>query len=115
MNDIQYKKFTAEEEKVYDNAIEELKENMGKGFSFDESCAALDLEDKDLKLIIEEDYLKILIADLHYSQRKSFEVIAKMLNVPLERISQSHQQMVEDVKKTAISAYKSASQQQGQG
>lgn len=101
-----YKVFTSEEEKIYNNAFEELQNSMKSGYSMSDALSRLDINDKGLKRIIEIDFLKTLIADMHYSKRKSFEEIAEALELPLEKIQNVHKEMVQDVVNTARSVYR---------
>jgi hypothetical protein len=112
MDNPNYKHFTPEEEKIYDRAMAEIKEKMdAAGYTLDEACNEIDLEDEELRHFIKEDYLKMLIADLHYSKRKSFEEIAELVSVDLERVQQAHREMVEDVKQASIAAYREVQKQ----
>lgn len=108
-----YKQFTAEEEKIYDSAMEEVKKLLEEGHTLDEACDGLDLKDEELRRFVRDDYLKVLIADLHYSKRKSFEEIAEIIHVELKRVQQAHKEMVEDVKIASIAAYKESQQVKG--
>jgi hypothetical protein len=113
MDEVNYKLFTPEEEKIYEQAIGQMKDNMANGLSFNEALQELPLADAEMRKIIKEDYLKILIADLHFSKRKSFEEIAETLNVPYEDVKEAQIQMIEDVKIASIQAYRASQQQQG--
>ncbi|RMD58756.1 MAG: hypothetical protein D6828_02405, partial [Nitrospirae bacterium] len=59
--DFEYKEFSPEEEKIYDQAINELRDYIKRGLSFPEACEALNVKDKHLKYFIIEDFLKIMI------------------------------------------------------
>jgi hypothetical protein len=109
-----YKIFTPEEEKLYDNAFDELRKSMELGYTMAEALSSLDIKDSELKRIIELDFLKTLIADMYYSKRKTFEDIAQALDVPLEKIQAVHKDMVQDVANTARSVYLE-SMKQGSG
>ncbi|HLC14850.1 MAG TPA: hypothetical protein VJL89_01310 [Thermodesulfovibrionia bacterium] len=100
-----YKIFTPEEETQYDKAFEELRKSMELGYTRTEALSSLDIKDSELKRIIEQDFLKALIADMYYSKRKTFEEIAQALDVPLEKIQAVHKEMVQDVANTARSVY----------
>lgn len=101
-----YKVFTPEEEKIYDNAFEKLQQSMEAGYDISEALGKLDIKDSELKRIIEVDFLKTLIADMHYSKRKSFDEIAEALGLSLKKIQNVHKEMVQDVANTARSIYR---------
>lgn len=100
MSEVKYKEFTKKEEKIYDQAIEEIRKNLRKGMKFQDACNAIDVKDEDLKLIILDDFLKITIAEKHFTLRKTFKEIADELDVPLQAIRVAHQRMLEDIMNT---------------
>ena len=92
-----YKEFTEEEEKIYDREIKRLREKLQRGLSFDDTCSTIDTEDAELQQIIRDDLLKIMIAELHYSQGLSFEMIASSLKIEKKQIEEIHKIMIDDI------------------
>jgi hypothetical protein len=100
MSKIKYKEFTKEEENIYDNAITEIRDNIKKGMKFEDACSSVNVEDDDLKLIILEDFLKITIADMHYTHRKTIDEIAEELDIPVQSVALTHKRMLDDIMNT---------------
>jgi hypothetical protein len=93
----EYKEFSEEESRIYDREIERLRELINSGLTYSEACEAIEVEDEELRRIVADDILKVMIAELHYQHRLSFEEVARRLDLPLEKISKTHKVMVEDV------------------
>lgn len=106
MGDFKYKEYTAEESKIYDEAMSKIIEGFKNGLSFNEACSAVKVEDKELKEFIEDDALKVMIADLHYAKGISLPEVADALKVSIETTNKANLEMLEDVEITAIEAYK---------
>ena len=100
MSKIKYKEFTKEEENIYDNAITDIRDNIKKGMKFEDACNAVKVDDDDLKLIILEDFLKITVAELHYTHRKTIDEIAKELDIPVQSVALTHKRMLDDIMNT---------------
>lgn len=100
MSKVNYKEFTKEEEKIYDCAIGEIRNNLKKGMKFEDACSSVNVDNDDLKLIILEDFLKITVAEMHYTSRKTFEEIAEELDIPLRSVALTHKRMLDDIMNT---------------
>jgi len=100
MSKVKYKEFSREEEKIYDRAIEEIRQNLKRGMRFEDACNAIDVKDDELKMLILEDFLKITIAEKHYTERKTFDEIAEELDVSPDIIKRTYQIMLDDIMNT---------------
>jgi len=98
MND--YREFTKEEEKIYDREIKRLQKLIADGATYGDACKTITLDDPEMRQIITDDLLKVVIAELHYSKGKSFEQIAQSLSVAVSDIQKMHRIMIEDVMQT---------------
>ncbi len=67
---------------------------------FEVACNAVKVKDDDLKLLILEDFLKITIAEKYFSERKTFDEIAKELNVDKDIIIRTYNIMLDDIMNT---------------
>lgn len=97
MSELEFKEFSDEENRIYEEAIEKIREYISDGMHIDAACEKIEIADNDLKQLIAEDFLKIMIAELHYEKRLPLEIVAKELNVSFERVSKTHQMMLEEV------------------
>ncbi|MBF0317483.1 MAG: hypothetical protein HQL04_04850 [Nitrospirae bacterium] len=105
MSEVIYKKFTKEEDAIYDKGIETLRKAFAAGVSYPEACVLLDVSDAELKTIITDDFLKILIAELYYGGGIPLKEVAQRLSVAYELILQTHGIMLEDIENTGLSEY----------
>lgn len=92
-----YKVFSEDEEKVYDREICILMEKIKEGMHIDKACKEINADDPEMRQIIEDDILKILIANLHYQQGMSLEDVARQLDIALQRVKDTQKIMLEDV------------------
>ncbi|MBF0609133.1 MAG: hypothetical protein SFH39_18840 [Candidatus Magnetobacterium sp. LHC-1] len=105
MGEVMYKKFTKEEDAIYDKGIETLRKALASGVSYPEACALLDISDAELKTIITDDFLKISIAELHYGGGMPLKEVARRLSVAYGLIVQTRAIMLEDIENTGLSEY----------
>lgn len=98
--DFVYREYSEEESQIYDTAMQEIMANIKSGMTFQEAVDRVNVEDSQLKSMIEDDALKILIAELCYVSKIPFEELAKMLSIPIERIREANFEMLEDIQMT---------------
>ena len=108
MADFSYKRYTKEEEALYMGSMERLRRLWSQGVKYAEICASIDVKDEELKSLIGEDFLKILIVELHYEKAYQLKDVASMLGLPYERILEAKNSMLEDVQHTAVAEYHKA-------
>jgi hypothetical protein len=96
MADFKYKEYTAEEDKIYNDAIAKIREGLKNGLGFDEACSMADVADAELKEFIEDDALKIMIAEMHYAKGMPLDRVADALKVPVKKIAKANGEMLED-------------------
>jgi hypothetical protein len=106
MEDFTYKEYTEEENEIYNKAMDEIMAALKNGRKFNEACKAINVEDKELKSYIEDDALKIIIADMHYVKGFSLQNVADDLEVSIEIINRANAEMMEDVAMTTTELYK---------
>ena len=106
MEDFTYKEYTEEENEIYNKAMDEIMAALKNGRKFNEACNAINVEDKELKSYIEDDALKIIIADMHYVKGLSLQDVADDLEVSIEIINKANAEMMEDVAVTTTELYK---------
>ena len=106
MGDFKYKDYSADESKIYDAAMAQIIEGLRNGLSFNEACGVVYIEDKKLKEFIEDDALKIMIADMHYIKGLTLPELASALKVSIESINKANSEMLEDVSITTAEIFK---------
>lgn len=90
---------------AYEKAFRKIREGLDSGIDFDSACEAIEVDDKELKKVIINDMLKVLIAEEHFAKKIPLEELAKKLMISLDRIKTAKREMFEDVEKNAIDAF----------
>jgi hypothetical protein len=106
MEEFEYKVYTEEETRIYNAAIPKILQGIKDGLPFCDACNLVQIDDKTLKQFVEDDALKIVLAELHYSQKLSLEEISAMLSVSLDVITQANDEMLEDIGITASEVFR---------
>ena len=106
MEEFSYKEYIEEENAVYQEVLPKILESVKEGCSFYKACDNVQVEDKELKDLIVDDALKILIAELHYKQGRPLHDIAGKLEVPEEVIERANREMIQDVSLSASEVYR---------
>lgn len=101
-----FKDYSEEESEIYEKAMKEIIQNIKEGMSFRDAVDSVDVKDNELKSLIEDDALKILIAELCYVSKIPFEELATMLKLPLDTIRIANLEMLEDVELTLNNTFK---------
>ncbi len=106
MGDFKYKDYTPEEGRIYDEAIKIIRTAIQDGSSLSEACDMAEVEDEGLKQFIEDDALKIAIAEMHYQKNIPMQQIADALKISLKRLNAANMEMLEDIGTTAAGLYR---------
>ena len=97
--------FKTETAKIYEKAEATIREKLAEGLDFDSACAAVSMEDEELKKSIIDDMLKVLIAQEHFTKRVRLDEMAKKLGIEFGRLEKAKAEMMEDVKEASIKAF----------
>ncbi len=88
---------TDEQSKIYEEAIAVLREETDAGYTFDKACERLKDIEPELRAVIIDDFLKILIAEDHFGSGKGLDDIALCLGLPYETVETARAEMLEEV------------------
>ncbi len=105
MPEFSFKKFTAEESAVYEEAMKKFREAVSTGKTLRQAYENYSIADAELRSIIQADFLKILIAERHFAGRQPMEKIAKDLDVPLDLLMDTHGRMLQEVGMSAADQF----------
>ncbi|MDA8240876.1 MAG: hypothetical protein M0Z67_10985 [Nitrospiraceae bacterium] len=94
-----------ETDKIYEKAEATIREGLSRGLDFDTACAAIGVEDEELRKGIIDDMLKVLIGEEHFTKNVPLDEMAKKLKVPEARLKEAKAAMLEDVKNSSIKAF----------
>lgn len=97
MPEFTFKEFTAEEGRIYTEAVEKFREAIAAGKSLRQAYEGYAVADKELEKIIQADFLKIVIAERHFAKNESLEQIARDLGVPGDLVRDTHARMLQEV------------------
>ena len=112
--------YSDEDDRIYNESITAIREAMETGKSFDEACEGLAIEDQGLKRLIVDDFLKITIAEEHFSRGASLEEVARKLAISVDRVERARNEMIKEVQEASVEVYKAgledaAGQDEGHG
>lgn len=105
MPEFDFKEFSAEEGRIYEEAVNKYREAITAGKSLRQSYEAYSVADKQLETLIQADFLKIMIAERHFGQGQTLEDIARALDITLELVKTSHARMLQEVGVTAANQF----------
>ena len=97
MPDIAFREFTPEEDKIYHEAVEKYRALVSEGKSLKETYESVTIEDTELQNIIQADFLKIMIAELHYGKGMHIEELSQTLSVSTELVQDAIKRMLQEV------------------
>jgi hypothetical protein len=105
MPEFTFKEFTPEENRIYVEAVEKFRDAITAGKTLRQAYESYAISDKELESLVQADFLKILIAERHFSLHESLEDMAKTLDVSLSLIKDTHARMLQEVSVTAASQF----------
>jgi hypothetical protein len=105
MPDFSIKQFTAEEGRIYEEAVNSYREAMAAGRKLREAYAAYTIANEELRSLVQADFLKILIAERHFGRREPLEALAQEFDVPLDVMKQTVARMLQEVGLTAATRF----------
>src|SRR5512139_1585887 len=97
MPDFAFKEFTPEEDRIYAEAVTKFREAIAAGKPLRQAYESYAIADRDLEKLIQADFLKILIAERHFSGNEPFDKIAKDLGIPVDLVKDTHGRMLQEV------------------
>jgi hypothetical protein len=77
--------------------VTKFREAVAAGKSLRQVYESYAIADKDLEKLIQADFLKILIAERHFSGREPLDKIAKDLGIPVDLVKGTHGRMLQEV------------------
>lgn len=110
---VEYKEYTPEESAIYEAAIGRIREGIESGLSFDDACSKTEIADPGLRVFIEDDALKIMLAEQHFAGGASLPDCAERLGLSMTRISRAIVEMLEDAGVSASEMYQGESEESG--
>ena len=100
-----------EESRIYEDAVAALREETDQGRTFDQACERLKDIEPELRALIIDDFLKILIAEDHFGSGKGLDDIALYLGIPFETVETARDEMLEEVGQEMADQYRKNTEQ----
>jgi hypothetical protein len=101
MPEFHFKEFTPEEDKIYEEAVNKYREAIAAGKTLRQAYESYSVVDKELETVIQADFLKIMIADLHFGKGKSLAEVAGSLKIPHDLVQDTKNRMLQEAGVTA--------------
>ena len=105
MPDFDFKEFTPEEDRIYTEAVTKYREAITAGKTLRQAYESTTITDTALEKMIQADFLKIMIAERHFSQNQPLETIAKDLGVSMDLVKDTYGRMLQEVGITAANQF----------
>ena len=105
MPDFDFKEFTPEEDRIYTEAVTKYREVITAGKSLKDAYESVSIADKALERMIQADFLKIMIAERHFSQKQPLETVAKDLDVSIQLVKDTFGRMLQEVGVSAANQF----------
>jgi hypothetical protein len=105
MPEFNFKEFTPEEGKIYEEAVNAFREAVTAGKTLKQAYESYSVADLELRSLIQADFLKILIAERHFAKQQPLEEIAKALDISSDLVRDTHARMLQEVGVSAANQF----------
>lgn len=105
MPDFDFKEFTPEEDRIYTEAVTKYREAITSGKTLKQAYESASIADKTLENMIQADFLKIMIAERHFSRKQPLENIAKDLGISMDLVKDTFGRMLQEVGVSAANQF----------
>ncbi|MBF0340436.1 MAG: hypothetical protein HQL95_05660 [Magnetococcales bacterium] len=106
--------FSAEQDRLHTEAMERMRAAVAEGRRWPEVCSLVKMPDEAFKRLIQDDFLKVLIAERHFQGGERLKGMAKELGVPMELLMALKVSMLKEVSDAARQAYRLSNPQDSQ-
>jgi hypothetical protein len=97
MPEFEFKQYTPEEDRVYTEAVTKYREAVSAGKSLRQAYESYPVADKELEKLIQADFLKIVIAERHFSGKEPLDRIAQDLGIATDLVRDTFGRMLQEV------------------
>lgn len=85
-----------DDEVLYEQTVLKMRKEIGKGKTFAQACEILKGIEKSLRPLIQDDFLKIIIAEQHFGQGRGLDDVALFLDLPYEIVESSRATIISE-------------------
>ncbi|MEW6518133.1 MAG: hypothetical protein AB1461_01845 [Thermodesulfobacteriota bacterium] len=83
-----------DDEFLYEQAVQKMRKEIAKGKTFAQACEILQELEENLRPLIQDDFLKIIIAEQHFGQGRGIDDVALFLDLPYETVEASRERIM---------------------
>ena len=105
MPDFDFKEFTPEEDRIYTEAVTKYREAITAGKTLRQAYESTTITDTALEKMIQADFLKIMIAERHFTGKDPLDKIAKDLGIPANLVQDTYGRMLQEVGVSAANQF----------
>lgn len=89
-------KTTHEDEALFDRTVLKMRKEIARGKTFAQACELLKDVEEHLRPLIQDDFLKIIIAEQHFGQGRGIDDVALFLDLPYETVEASRAKIISE-------------------
>jgi hypothetical protein len=105
MPEFEFKQYTPEEDLIYTEAVTKYREAVAAGKSLKQAYESYTAADKELEKLIQADFLKIIIAERHFSGKEPLDKIAQDLGIAADLVKNTFGRMLQEVGVSAANQF----------
>ncbi len=83
-----------EDDSIYEQAVIRMRHEISMGKTFAQACEVLHDIDEQMRPLIKDDFLKIIIAEQHFGQGRGLDDVALILDLPYETVEASKTRII---------------------
>lgn len=83
-----------DDESLYEYTVLKMRHEIAKGKTFAQACEILKDLEENLRPLIQDDFLKIIIAEQHFGQGRGLDDVALFLDLPYEIVEASREKII---------------------
>ncbi len=105
MPEFYFKEFTPEESRIYEEAIQKYRDAISAGKTLMQAYESYAVADKDFESLLQADFLKIMIAEMHFGKGQPLEEVAAKLSVSPDLLKDTKKRMIQEAGVTAADEF----------
>lgn len=103
------KQAASENEQRHDESVRRIISAVKQNMTFSQAARLVEIEDKKLRAAVEDDALKVMIAEMHFSGGTPLDKLSSTIKLPLKALEKAKAEMLMDIQATAIEKYREES------
>lgn len=85
-----------DDEFLYEQAVQKMRKAIAKGKTFAQACEILQDVEANLRPLIQDDFLMIIVAEQHFGQGRGIDDVALFLDLPYETVEASKERIMNE-------------------